>query len=497
MPEKQAEYPGLLPAGCADKIPPGNDLRLQDGLMRELLKKIPAVGDAVNWPELAELLSENPRSIVVEAISSSTSRLREAILAGDEPSLSRDSFVAEVTSICLARVQPKLRRVVNGTGIIVHTNLGRSVLAPEAIAAVVAAAGGFTNLEYDISGKGRGNRRSLTEELLCEITGAEAALAVNNNAAAVLLALNTLAERREVIVSRGELVEIGGSFRIPDVMRKSGGIMVEVGTTNKTHPKDYRAAVTDATGLLLKVHASNYRIMGFTSAVPASELKNIGLEFGIPVMEDLGSGYLYGPSLTAMREEPPVSEPVKAGIDVVTFSGDKLLGGPQAGILVGKKSVIDAIAKNPIARAVRCDKMTLAALEATLRLYRDPKAALDRIPTLRMADASLKTLREKARRLAGAIRDRVGNRAELSVKSTTARIGGGALPLYDLPSAAVAVSPKTISAAELDRRLHRFDPPVIGRVESDQLLIDVRTLLDGEPKIVENAAADAIIRGES
>ena len=452
------------------------------------------MGDAINWPELQPLFKRHPRPLVVRILGETAEAIRREIMAGGSE-VSREEFVARFEALLARRTLPRLRRVINASGIIVHTNLGRSVLAPEAIEAVHRAAAAYSSLEYDLERRARGSRHDLVADLLCEITGAPAALVVNNNAAAVLLALNTLAEGAQVVVSRGELVEIGGSFRIPDVMKKSGCHLVEIGTTNKTHPADYRNAVTDDTALFLKVHMSNYRIMGFTSSVSGAELAAIGAEFGMPVMEDLGSGFFAGSDLEVLRDEPTVQDVVESGVDVITFSGDKLLGGPQAGVILGSAETLGRIAKNPLARAVRCDKMTLAALEATLRLYHDPRAARKQIPTLRMAGASLKVLREKARRLALGISQQVGAAAKVGVVTTTAQVGGGALPLLKLPSAAVAVVPRDFSAAEFDRALHRLEVPIIGRIEDNKYLLDVRTLLDGETKILQNGVVEVLCQG--
>ena len=463
--------------------------------MQEELRNIPAVGDAIHWPEFAEIIERHPRQLLIRAIAGSADDLRKEILEGRQVDVSRESFVQSVFSIMKMFETSKLRRVINATGIIVHTNLGRAVLAKEAVAAVAEMASSYSSLEYDLFSRARGSRHTLVSDLLCEMTGAKAAIVVNNNAAAVLLSLNTLAEGKQVIVSRGELVEIGGSFRIPDIMQKSGCALVEVGTTNKTHARDYRSAVTNDTALFLKVHTSNYRIMGFTATVPGEELVRMGKEFSIPVMEDLGSGFLIDPSLLKMREEPTVQDTVKNGLSIITFSGDKLLGGPQAGIILGEPELIKKIASNPIARAVRCDKMTLAALEATLRIFRDPEKVIQKIPTLKMVSASLKTLREKSRRLALKIKERAGNRAKIALATTNARVGGGALPLLDLPSAAVSIRPKDMSVTQLDVALHSMDIPIVGRIESDQYLIDVRTLLDGETKIVQNEICKVLTEG--
>ena len=454
------------------------------------------MGLAVHWEEFESLFKLHPRSLVVRAISDTADAFRQMILAGQMEPYAKEKFVQGVMEACAKLAQSRLRKVINASGIIVHTNLGRSVLAPEAIEAVVAAASGYSTLEYDLEQQKRGSRHALVSKLLCEITGAKAAIAVNNNAGAVLLALNTMAEGRSVVVSRGELVEIGGSFRIPDVMKKGGCRLVEVGATNKTHPADYRGAVTNDTALFLKVHMSNYRILGFTTGVSGSELVDIGAEYSIPVMEDLGSGFLTNPDLAILRDEPTVQQVVESGVQIITFSGDKLLGGPQAGIILGEPELIERISKNPLARALRCDKMTLAALEATLLLYRDPQGAIQRIPTLRMAAGSLKVLREKARRLATAIREKAGKNVKTSVVTTQAQVGGGALPLLDLPSAAVALTPGRMTVNELDRALHQRQIPIIGRIEHDRYLLDVRTLLDGDAKIIQNALVDVLNRGE-
>ena len=462
--------------------------------MSEDFRKIPAVGDAIHWPEFSQLFDAHPRSLITDAISKAAGKLRNRIKEGKKGDFSKDAFVAQVVDLVQRISTPKLRKVINATGIIVHTNLGRSVLAKEAVKEVAKVASSYSTLEYDLKNRARGSRHSLVFEILCELTGAEAAMVVNNNAAAVFLSLNTLAQGQQVIVSRGELVEIGGSFRVPDIMAKSGCELVEVGTTNKTHPHDYRNAVTDKTGLFLKVHTSNYRIMGFSTSVSGEDLTQIGKEFGIPVMEDLGSGFFMGPSVLEARDEPSVFQTVKKGLDIITFSGDKLLGGPQAGIIIGKGELVEKIAGNPIARAVRVDKMTLAALEATLRLYRDPKAAMAKIPTLKMAGADLKVLREKARRLAVKIREKAGEKAKVSMVTTSAKMGGGSLPMLDLPSAAVSIIPKNISVDQLDKALHDKTIPIIGRIEDGRFLVDVRTLLDGESKIVQNTIVEVLLK---
>jgi L-seryl-tRNA(Ser) seleniumtransferase len=370
-----------------------------------------------------------------------------------------------------------LRRVVNGTGIVLHTNLGRSPLPPSVRTQLDEIAFGYSNLEMDLATGSRGTRYSHVEELLCTLTGAEAALVVNNNAAAVLLALSSTAAGREAIVSRGELVEIGGAFRIPDVMAQSGVQLREVGTTNRTHLKDYRLAMTEQTGLLLKVHCSNFAIVGFTAEVTATELVALGREAGIPTMVDAGSGNLVDLKRIGC-DETTVQEYVRAGMDIVTFSGDKLLGGPQTGIIVGKRAFIDPMKKHPLLRALRVDKLTLAALEGTLRLYRDERQALTEIPTLRMLTETEKTLSARARALTGRLRRRLPKTISLAIVKGTSQAGGGSLPLLQLPTALLSVAVEGLSAQEIETRLRACPVPIIGRIQRDALLLDVRTILD-------------------
>jgi L-seryl-tRNA(Ser) seleniumtransferase len=374
--------------------------------------------------------------------------------------------------------RPSLRRVINATGVIVHTNLGRSVLADAAAAAVAEVASSYSTLEYDVDSGERGSRHAHVEQLLCRLTGAEAAMAVNNNAAAVMLAIAGLARGREAIVSRGQLVEIGGSFRIPDIMAESGATMVEVGTTNKTHLEDYETALTSNTGLLLKVHSSNFRVVGFTEEVGLSELVQLGMQHGVPVMEDQGSGVLFDLRPYGLPYEPTLAESIAAGVAVVTASGDKLLGGPQAGILVGRWDVVSKLKKHPMARAVRVDKLTLAALEATLRLLLDEQRAVAQIPTLRMLTEPQSSVRVRAEALAARVREVAGEAAEVTTADDVARAGGGALPLAEIPTVVVALAPHAMSAGKLEALLRcGGDPAIISRVKDDRLLLDPRTLL--------------------
>ena len=443
-----------------------------------LLRRIPAVHELV--ARLKERFPKAPEKLITLAARQAVETLREEILSGKRQGLSFEEALSAAESVLKERLKPSLRPVINATGVVVHTNLGRSLLPEEAISAVAEIAGRYSNLEFDLKTGKRGSRYSHVEEILLELTGAEAALVVNNNAAAVLITLNTLALGKEVIVSRGELVEIGGSFRIPDVMARSGAILREVGATNRTHLRDYEAAINENTALLMKVHKSNYAIVGFTKEVSGKELVELGRKYGLPVVEDLGSGCFVDFSRYGLLKEPTVQEVLATGVDVVTFSGDKLLGGPQAGIILGRKDFIAAIRKNPLNRAVRIDKMTLAALEATLALYRDEKEALAKIPTLEMITRDPLEVRQAARRLKRRLRKVLPPEVELRVVETIARVGGGALPLASPKSYAVAVRSPYHSAAALEKALRKGEPPVIARIEEDTLLLDLRTVLPRE-----------------
>ncbi len=435
---------------------------------------------------------EIPKTVRVEAARDTITELRQKILASEEPDLEILSQYAIEKTLkkCLKRrMQPSLRPLVNATGVVIHTNLGRSPLPQEIFEHMFQVAVGYSNLEYDLAAGRRGSRYSHVEEILCELTGAEAALVVNNNAAAVLITLETMAKGREVVVSRGELVEIGGSFRIPDVMARSGAILKEVGATNRTHLKDYANAINEETALLMKVHQSNFQIVGFTKSVSIGELSELGKKHNLPVYEDLGSGNLTEFSRYGLFHEPTVQESLKAGADLVSFSGDKLLGGPQAGIILGRKKLVDPIKKNPINRAVRIDKLTLAALEHLLRIYRDPETAVKAIPTLNMITAPYQDLKRRASRLLKRLRSRDLECLEIGARDTISRVGGGALPLQELKSRAVTIVPKTkrASAARLEEWLRNYSTPIIVRVEGDNVIIDVRTLFQRDFPIIEEA----------
>ncbi len=458
-------------------------------VIQDYLRKLPSVDELLREPSLQTLLSHLPRWAVLEAAREVLEERRRLARAGQLPEEAPElsTLVQEVQTLAKRHHRPNLRKVINATGIILHTNLGRALLAEEAAHRLLEVALSYSNLEYDLEGGRRGSRQAHLERLLVKLTGAEAALVVNNNAAAVLLALNTLAEGREVIISRGELIEIGDSFRIPDIMRKSGAILKEVGTTNRTHLKDYEAAITEKTALLLKVHTSNFRIMGFTADVPLNDLALLGRRYQLPVMEDLGSGALLDLSAVGLRKEPVVSESLKAGADLVTFSGDKLLGGPQAGILLGRKTLIENLRRNPLARAIRVDKLTVAALEATLRLYLDEERAWQRLPTLHALALSKAQVEAKAKKLLEQVQGRLGGRLSLSLEDGFSEVGGGALPLEELPTKLVALRSSTWPPEEIEARLRQHDPPIMGRIKDGQVFLDLRTVQEGELEEVVKA----------
>jgi L-seryl-tRNA(Ser) seleniumtransferase len=451
-----------------------------------LLRSIPQVDEVLQW--LTEVI-DAPMFLAKQSVREELELLRQNILSGKKISksnLSRKKIIAQVQERLQTNLGPNFKRVINATGVVIHTNLGRSILPFNAREVLVQAGTRYSNLEFDLATGKRGSRYSLVEKLLCDLTGAEAALVVNNNAAAVLLVLDTLAKGREVIVSRGQLVEIGGSFRIPEVMAKSGAKLVEVGATNRTHLKDYESAINEETAMLLKVHASNFKMVGFTKEVSAEELVELAGRYDLLVMEDLGSGCLVDMSRYGLRKEPTVQETVKAGVDVVTFSGDKLLGGPQAGLIVGKRNIIDRIKSNQLNRALRIDKFTLAALETVLRLYYDHETAVANIPTLAMLSASPEILGRRASRLSRRVKKNLAGKCSISIRTTGSRVGGGALPDEDLESRAVVLEPLDRTVNELEKDLRTNPLPVIGRIEEDRYILDMRTVGDDEVSQVAN-----------
>ena len=454
-----------------------------------LLRNLPKVDDLLGDEAIKERLSGNSRTLVLESIREAVENARKGIIEGNgqEKDLedSRAKIISDAVEIISRKSEYNLRPVINCTGVVLHTNLGRALLSEKAVERIRQVAANYSTLEYDLESGKRGLRYSHIEEIICKITGAEAAFVVNNNAAAVLLALNTLSEGREAIVSRGQLVEIGGSFRVPDVMRQSGAILREVGTTNKTHLRDYEENINENTGVLLKVHTSNYRILGFTEEVPVWELAETGKKTGIPVLEDIGSGTLIDFSKHGMAGEPTVQEAVRYA-DVVTFSGDKMLGGPQAGVIVGKKKYLDEMKKNPFTRAFRVDKMTLAGLEATFRHYLDEDEALEKIPTLKFLTSSAESLKARALKLAEMIRNRTPD-FEVDVEEGQSQVGGGSMPLEKLKTYVVSARSVKLSSYRMESGLRKNIPPVIARIYDEKVVLDVRTILDCQFEAVSEA----------
>jgi L-seryl-tRNA(Ser) seleniumtransferase len=452
------------------------------------LRSLPSVDRLLRHPEMATLLEHYGRSEVTLAIRETLTDLREE--SRSRTGIDETIIVASVLSRLEARAGTRLKPLFNLTGTVLHTNLGRAVLAEEAIQAATAAMRDAVSLEFDLASGKRGERDDHVRAIARELTGAEDATLVNNNAAAVLLVINTLALGKEAIVSRGELIEIGGAFRMPEIMTRAGARLHEVGTTNRTHARDYADALGPETGLILKVHTSNYRIEGFTAEVGSRELAKIAQRHNVPLVNDLGSGTLVDLSRFGLTKEPTVREAVEEGADLITFSGDKLLGGPQAGFIVGRKDLIAAINRNPMKRAFRVDKVRLAACEATLKLYRDPERLPDRLPTLRFLARPVEEIQQQAIRLAPLLTDQLGNSASVEVVTCRSQIGSGALPLDTVPSAGLALRPKAGGRAveELGAAFRRLPWPVIGRVEAGALIFDLRCLGD-ESLLRENIAS--------
>jgi L-seryl-tRNA(Ser) seleniumtransferase len=456
---------------------------------QELLKSIPAVNDILSEKKSEKIKNEYSRDDLLEGIRYVTDKLRNQILADDfsqtsfdQDLLKADNILVSVNDYLNSIYQPEMSPAINATGVVIHTNLGRSLLADSAAEAVNNVAKHYSTLEIDKDSGERGDRYSSVQNIIKKLTGAEAALVVNNNAAAVTLVLAAIAEDKEVVISRGELVEIGGSFRVPEVMEQSGAKLVEVGSTNKVYLKDYLNAVTEETGAFLKVHTSNYRIKGFTATVDAEELVNDAHQQDIPVIEDLGSGIIFDLQSYGLPYEPTVKESIDAGIDLVTFSGDKLLGGPQAGIIVGKKRYIEKLEYHPLLRALRVDKFTLAALEATLKLYRNFDEAVDKIPTLKMlTEADLK-VKKRAEKLLSYI-DKNDN-FRLEIEKDTARIGGGSYPLTEIKTYILTIESKLISSEKLAYKLRQTEMPIFSRIKNQKLIIDLKTVQENEIELL-------------
>ena len=460
-----------------------------------VLRRIPSVESLLQDESLSEWIGTAPRALVAECVRGAADEVRRQLLGGqggpDAQGDLRRLVLRKAQELLRAAAGPYYRKAVNATGIVLHTGLGRAVLAPAAMRQVQAELAGYSVLQLDVETGARSRRDARIEWLLQRLTGAEAATVVNNNAAATLLALNAVAAGREVIVSRGQLVEIGGSFRLPEVMAASGARMVEVGTTNRTHPRDYENAITEQTAAILRVHPSNYRIEGFASEVSLADLESIAHRRGLVLIDDVGAGALLDLSRFGFHDEPRLQDSVRAGADVVTCSADKLIGGPQGGIVLGRARLVEAVRKNPLARALRVDKVTLAALEATLTLFLDEETALREVPCLRMLARTLDELDAQAARIAGELRRRAPD-ARVEVADGFSQMGSGSLPGQDLPTRLVAVGSPALSADALALALRRHEPPVFARIQSDQVLIDPRTLLDGDEAIVIEAASAAL-----
>jgi L-seryl-tRNA(Ser) seleniumtransferase len=460
-----------------------------------LLRQLPAVHDCLAHLAASDGVAEFPIGRLKHCVRLYLDTARRNILEGtlsQDGALNRESFLDELVRYVRSYHKPRFTRVINGTGVIVHTNLGRSLLPDSALRNIVGAASHYSNLELSLATGKRGSRYSHVEDLLCELSGAEGALVVNNNAAGVLIALETMGKGREVIVSRGQLVEIGGSFRIPDIMVRSGAKLVEVGTTNRTHERDYESAITEETALLLKVHCSNYKVIGFTREVEAPELVAIGRKHHLPVMEDLGSGCLLDLSRFGLAKEPTVQEVVASGIDIVSFSGDKLLGGPQAGIIVGSKDYIEKIKKNPLNRALRIDKFTLSSLESVLRLYLDESQAIEYVPTLRMIAMDADAIKIRVDRLCQRCQEAFADRATIEARAVSSQVGGGALPEQNLASWAVSLLPRQMKLSQVEQALRFATVPVMGRVEDERLIIDLRTVSEGEEEDLLASIGEAL-----
>ena len=461
-----------------------------DDHRKELLKNLPKIDEVMLILEKQGLFQRTAKEIVKEVCRAVVSDLREHILSGagnlkEWRMLPGEQVADRVRGQVELLHQPRLRRVVNATGIILHTNLGRSPLCPQAVAAIVEVSRGYSNLEFDLQQGRRGLRYDHVQGILCTLTGAEDALVVNNNAAAVLLVLNTLASGREAIVSRGELIEIGGEFRIPEVMEKSGARLREVGATNRTHLKDYEKAISKETGLILKVHTSNYKIVGFTEEIALPALVALGKKHGVPVMDDLGSGCLIDLERYGLLREPTVADTLLTGVDVITFSGDKLLGGPQAGIILGKREILKKIKNNPLNRALRIDKLTLAALEATLIRYLNPETALCEIRTLRALTAPASDMAQMARRLLSGLRRLNLAGFTFSLQKGVSLAGGGSLPTQEIPTALISVRSASLPVNKIEERLRQLDVPIIARIVDDALLLDLRTIAEEEFALIK------------
>ncbi len=459
---------------------------------QEVLSKLPQVNQVLNEDRIQAILTKLNHEFVTWQIQKEIEKLRTTLKQNSVETVTRAQLLDQVVESTLHSIQyllqPRLRRVINATGIILHTGLGRAPLSQEARENLIKISEGYCNLELDLEKGKRGDRVKHVEDLLCYLTGAEAACVVNNNAAAVLITLNTLCNGKEVIISRGQLIEIGGSFRLPEVMAKSGAKMVEVGTTNKTHLSDYENAITENTGLLFVAHPSNYRVLGFTAAVPIKELVKLGQKYHIPVAFDLGGGVLVDLRRFRLPYEPVVRENVELGVDVISFSGDKVLGGPQSGIIVGKKKHIQAIKSNPLMRAIRCDKLTYAVLEPTLKQYLHEKTLSQKNRVFQMLLEPLENLETRAKKIKNTIEERgLDKNVEIVIEDTYVQIGSGAMPLEELPSKAILIFTKKWPIEEIALKFRCFEPPIVGYVKNDSLFLDLRTVHPDEDEFLIKA----------
>ena len=459
-----------------------------------LYRSIPKVDVLLENPDIVTLIENHHRDVVVDVIREEIDKLRNFIKENDDINLIEEKInnLIENIKISTEKVYSyNIKKVINGTGTILHTNLGRAIISKKHADYLSEVVTSYSNLEYNLEEGKRGERYSHFEKLICKITGAEAAMAVNNNAAAVMLVLSSMAAEREVIVSRGELVEVGGKFRIPDVMKSSNAHLVEIGTTNKTHLEDYEDAISENTGAFLKVHTSNFKILGFTESVSIEELCKLGREKDIPVIEDIGSGVLIDLSKYGLEYEPTVQDSIKAGVDVVSFSGDKLLGGPQAGIIVGKKKYIDKMKKNPLTRAFRIDKFTATILEMIFHEYLNEEDAIKNIPVLSLITKDLKEIEKNANDLFNKI-EKLKDVADINVEDTLSQIGGGSLPAERIKSKSVTIMPKNISTQSLEAKLRAGKNPVVGRISEEKLILDMRTVLEDEIDILAQKLIDIL-----
>lgn len=453
----------------------------------QYFRNIPKVDILMENDEIKKLSEKYNRDFVLQSVRKVTDDLREFINCTDsEEDIKNkiDHIFFDINKDLKKFTSHNMKKVINATGTILHTNLGRAVISEESAEIIKKLVTGYSNLEYDLESGQRGSRYSHFEDIITKITGAESAMAVNNNAAAVLLILSTFANNKEVIVSRGELVEIGGSFRVPDVMEQSGAKLVEVGTTNKTHLFDYENAINDNTAAILKVHTSNYKIVGFTESITVKELVELGKKYDLPVIEDIGSGVLVDLSKYGLTYEPTVQDSIASGTDLVCFSGDKLLGGPQAGIIVGKKEFIDKIKKHPLTRALRIDKFTAIALECVFHEYIDEEKAIKNVPVMNMINKSVDEISNKAEMLYNKLKTLAGNMCEINIEDCESQVGGGSLPMERLKSKCIAIRPHNMTTASLEKHLRYADTPIIGRIVNDKILLDLRTVFDCEIETV-------------